>query len=676
MLKNDAINYAKKGWPVFPCNGKIPLTAQGYKDASKDPTVVEKLFTAHPNANIGLCTGKESGFFVLDIDIKNGTRGDESLAELVQKHESLPHTVEAITWSGGRHIFFKYPESGMGCKTGIRPGIDIRGDGGYVICAPSKIKDRPYAWELSHHPDETPMADAPRWLLDITMNKEIVDLSGDDIDIASGQRNSTLISIAGKMRSAGCAVDLIEAHLLELNKNRCKPPLTKKEVLTIVKSSGKFSAKIKPTGATFNCNVTADAILAEKQLTFASDLNFEWTGTYYKEKETAYIRKLVQEKLGQTCNTFKTAEVIASMKRKSCLEVDQLNCSALLNLKNGMFNIDNAELTPHDPKFLSTIQLPVEYDPDADCPIWMNTLEGIFGDKSMEDKTKAIEVLQEFFGLCLTKEVKYEKALFMLGEGRNGKSTLLYALENILGQANYSAVTLEALIKPNYVSEIFGKLANVSIETNAKSSIYDAMFKTIVSGDTCTADRKYGHPFKFRPFCKMIFALNNMPQVNDKTDAFYKRLITLKLTRQFSDIEQDRSLKTKILSELNGIFLWMVAGYHRLKARGYFDPGASIEQETSDYRMENNSVLTFVEEKCTRGATCLIAKDTLYEVYRDWCKDSGMMALSKNRFGAQLSKHYSLNKDSRAGTGDRIWQGIELEVPTGGVQHGSNVLYG
>jgi putative DNA primase/helicase len=314
----------------------------------------------------------------------------------------------------------------------------------------------------------------------------------------------------------------------------------------------------------------------------------------------------------------------------------------------------------HSSTYFSTIQLPVEYIEDAKCYVWTETLDGIFGDKSAEDRKQCISVIQEFFGLCLTKETKYEKALFMLGEGRNGKSTLLFALENVLGQANYSAITLEDLIKATYVSEIFGKLANVSIETNAKSSIYDAKFKAIVSGDTVTADRKYGHPFKFRPFCKMIFALNNMPQVNDKTDAFFKRLITLKLTRQFADIEQDRSLKPKILEELNGIFLWMVQGYQRLRERGYFDPGEAIENETNEYRLENNSVLSFVDEKCDLGATNLISKDTLYEVYHSWCKASGMMALSKKKFGIQLVKHFALQKDSRNTSGGRIWEGIQL----------------
>jgi len=425
----------------------------------------------------------------------------------------------------------------------------------------------------------------------------------------------------------------------------------------------KDNPKEKPSKSpkdTFNCNIIADVILLDKSLLFCSEFIYEYEGTYYKEMEVDYIRTLIGARLGQSCTTFKVAEVLAALKRKTYLKSDKLNWSPYLNLKNGMFDLDSFELIEHDPTFFSTIQLPVEYIPDVQCPIWIETLNGIFGDKSAEDRKQCISVLQEFFGLCLTKETKYEKSLFMLGEGRNGKSTLLFALENVLGHANYSAVNLEALLKPNYVAELYGKLANISIETNAKASIYDAMFKAVVSGDTVPADRKYGHPFKFRPFCKMIFALNNMPQVNDKTDAFYKRLITLKLTRQFADAEQDRELKGKILSELNGIFLWMVQGYQRLRERGYFDPGESIENETNEYRLENNSVLSFVDEKCHLGVGNMIPKDNLYEAYRDWCKASGMMAFSKKRFGSQLVKHHNLDKDSRNSSGDRIWQGIQL----------------
>ena len=109
----------------------------------------------------------------------------------------------------------------------------------------------------------------------------------------------------------------------------------------------------------------------------------------------------------------------------------------------------------------------------------------------------------------------------------------------------------------------------------------------------------------------------------------------------------------------------MVQGYQRLRDRGYFDPGEHIEAETNEYRMENNSVLSFVDEKCNITTTGVIAKDTLYECYRDWCKASGMLSLSKKRFGSQLVKHFPLNKDSRDTHGDRVWEGIQLVMEGG-----------
>ena len=659
MFKNQALEYAQKyKWHVFPCKNKIPLLENGFKGASNDIAIVEKMFSDFPNANIAVVTGKISNLFILDIDSKNGSKGEESLSELEKEFGKLPETVESITWSGGRHLFFNSPKDEAGCRTGIRPGIDIRASSGYIIVPPSVIKNKSYTWKFS--PDNIPIADIPKWLLDITTNKEIIDISTKTVKIRAGKRNSTLISIAGSMRRAGCEVDLIEGHLLQINEQRCDPPLKQKEVIQIANSSARYPAKIEPAGPTFNCNTIADTILKEKALAFCLDINYEWNGTTYIEKDISYIRKLVQEKLSQAATTFKVMEVIGSMKRKACLDAEQLNWSPLLNLKNGMFNIDSFAVIPHDSKYYSTIQLPVEYIPNTDCPTWIQTLDGIFGDKPEDEKKQCIEILQEFFGLCLTKEVKYEKSLFLLGEGRNGKSTIIYALENILGHANYSAVTLEALVKPNYISELFGKLANISIETNAKSSIYDAMFKAIISGDTIAADRKYGHPFKFRPFCKMVFALNNMPQVNDKTDAYFKRLLIIRLTRQFSDIEQDRELKQKLVKEVNGIFLWILQGYHRLRSRGYFAPGAQVDAETEEYRKENNSVLTFVEEECKLDATMVISKDALYKTYKDWCKDSGLGAFSKKKFGIQLIKHYSLGKEARGTQGERIWEGITL----------------
>jgi len=144
-----------------PSPGKHPSTRNGVKDASIDPLEIRSWWQMWPNANIGIATGDVSGFFVLDVDPKH--YGEESLTELEEKHGKLPDTVEAITGSRGRHILFVYPNNmHISNKVDIYPGLDIRGDRGYIVVAPSvHISGRMYEWELSSRPDKIAIAEAP-----------------------------------------------------------------------------------------------------------------------------------------------------------------------------------------------------------------------------------------------------------------------------------------------------------------------------------------------------------------------------------------------------------------------------------------------------------------------------------------------------------------------------------
>jgi hypothetical protein len=181
-------------WAIFPCHGihdgqctcgkdcskpgKHPRTLHGFKDATKEPEQIKKWWEMWPNANIGVPTGETNGFFVVDVDPRHG--GFETLEELEDTYGKLPHTVTAITGSGGNHFLFKYP--GWSVKSGgnvLGSGIDIRGDGGYFIAAPSNhYSGGAYMWELSSHPVHTPIAEAPEWLLNLLITKSKSDAAG------------------------------------------------------------------------------------------------------------------------------------------------------------------------------------------------------------------------------------------------------------------------------------------------------------------------------------------------------------------------------------------------------------------------------------------------------------------------------------------------------------------
>jgi hypothetical protein len=171
-----ALRYAQRGWAVFPCHepamggcschredcpspAKHPRTPHGLRDASTDPEVVSRWWRRWPDANIGVRTGGESGLIVLDVDPDHG--GLRSLVELERRHGRLPPSLTVRTGTG-RHYWFRHPGWPLRNSAGrLGPGIDLRGDGGYIIAPPSRhASGRRYQWTCGQ-----PLAPAPHWLL-------------------------------------------------------------------------------------------------------------------------------------------------------------------------------------------------------------------------------------------------------------------------------------------------------------------------------------------------------------------------------------------------------------------------------------------------------------------------------------------------------------------------------
>jgi hypothetical protein len=176
-LMDLAVRYAAHGWPVVPLHtprpqgcscgergcgspGKHPRTRRGLHDATTDPNHVRRLWDRWPDANIGVTTGGTSGLVVVDVDLPDGPA---SLAELEATHGTLPDTCEQRTGSGGRQLLFAHPSGTVGNRTRVVDGIDVRGDGGYIVVPPSRhaTGDR-YRWTRRIVP-----ADPPGWLLEL-----------------------------------------------------------------------------------------------------------------------------------------------------------------------------------------------------------------------------------------------------------------------------------------------------------------------------------------------------------------------------------------------------------------------------------------------------------------------------------------------------------------------------
>jgi hypothetical protein len=183
-LLGEALANAARGWAVIPLNtirnghctcggsrckpGKHPvarLAPNGLKNATCDPTVISTWWSQWPDANVAIVTGAVSGLIVLDVDPAHG--GDEALNDLEMIYGHLPQTVEVVTGSGGRHVYFRHPGSTVPNSAGkVGAGLDVRGDGGYVVAPPSlHISGRRYEWEVSGDPADVELAPVPDWLL-------------------------------------------------------------------------------------------------------------------------------------------------------------------------------------------------------------------------------------------------------------------------------------------------------------------------------------------------------------------------------------------------------------------------------------------------------------------------------------------------------------------------------
>lgn len=245
-----AVDYIKRGLAVFPLEpkGKRPLTRNGCYDATKDAAQIKAWWQKWPDANIGIATGSRSGNIAvidLDIDEDRGIDGYHELEDWKRKNGQFPETWTAITGRGGYHLYYKVNEE-VKNRAKIIDGVDVRGEGGYVVAPPSiHSNGRRYEWENA--PEDTVMAnanDTVKFFLNIGSEKYSTKFSMPEI-VSVGERNTIIFKFACMMQAKGASDATVFAATMSENMSRCRPPLTEKEVKTIVNSALKYE-KGKP----------------------------------------------------------------------------------------------------------------------------------------------------------------------------------------------------------------------------------------------------------------------------------------------------------------------------------------------------------------------------------------------------------------------------------------------
>jgi len=252
-----------------------------------------------------------------------------------------------------------------------------------------------------------------------------------------------------------------------------------------------------------------------------------------------------------------------------------------------------------------------------ETPTWTQFLHEIF-----EADESRMDLLQEAFGYCFFQDTSLETFFVFHGMGRNGKSTVLSVLRELLGERNVSSLSPEQLADRFLVGQLYGKYANICADMNEIDSVQEGILRAIVTGDLVTADRKYKDAMQFRSRAKLFFATNVLPRFTDTTLATWRRMILLPFDYICPLDKVDTHLFDKLQRELSGIFLWALQGTLRLRDNRRFSASDRCGAAARKYRLSCFPILMFLEECTVSEGT--IAVGELWDAYKRWCTGCGL----------------------------------------------------
>lgn len=315
------------------------------------------------------------------------------------------------------------------------------------------------------------------------------------------------------------------------------------------------------------------------------------------------------------------------------ISFEELNCypSHWICFQNGMYDCKEKKLLPHDPKYRAINQIPHEYHP-----------EKIHERKQIEKFLNFIcpnldsrEMLLQFIGYCLTKDVRQQKFLVLNGEGGSGKSTLIRLIEAVIGSQNTSNISLTDLQQRFASFGLIGKLLNSCADLEIAALEDTAMIKKVLGEDTLRAEQKGRDAVSFKNYAKLIFSTNELPVVkSEKTKGFYRRLLVLPMNHVPE--KKNPNLLNELLQEID-YFLWLsVQALKRMYEKEVIVISAESEKTVAQLRMDSDTVQAFLMEECVLEDGSRSERTELYNRYEEYCTYNDRQSLTKNNFYKNL----------------------------------------
>ena len=368
---------------------------------------------------------------------------------------------------------------------------------------------------------------------------------------------------------------------------------------------------------------------------YGKKLFYYENGVWLSDGESEVIRR-IDYLLGEDARPIHSQTMIHFLSAQK-EQISTLGDPDFLNFRNGMLNIRNLELSPHSPSFYSTVQLSCSWIPDAKCP----TFDKFLDEMAFDDCTPLI---LEMMGQALCPSYGFPVGFFLEGSGRNGKSTLLRALSNLIPDEYSSSVTLQALGKDKFApAQLAGRLVNIVGDLSSKELEDTALFKQLTGQDRVPAEVKYGQPFHLRSSATMIFAVNRMPLTHDRTHGFYARVLIIPFDKKFlSDSEIDPNLEPALALEAPGIAVKAVRAYSRALEAKSLSKNRRTEEASARYFGQLKSIESFMSLCLTRAGDAVLGNEAIYEAYVEYCRAQGWEPRDRTEVLATLRQLWGL----------------------------------
>lgn len=320
--------------------------------------------------------------------------------------------------------------------------------------------------------------------------------------------------------------------------------------------------------------------------------------------------------------------------------------------KNGMYDAISGKMIPHNPKYKAVNQIPHKYEPSA-----------VYKGKNIDDYLDFIcdedskEMLLQFMGYCLTKDVGQQKFLVLNGEGGTGKSTVIRLMEALTGSNNVSNISLTDLSQRFASFGLMGKLLNSCADLEIQALEDTSIIKKILGEDTLRAEQKGKDAVSFKSYAKLVFSTNELPLVkSEKTDGFYRRLLVLTMNKK--PLQKNPNLFNDLSNEIDYLLHLAVQALERMYKQRIITVSKASELAVLQLRADSDTTEAFLQEYCKEDVKGRIERTAIYNKYIAFCDDTERQSLTKNNFyKAMRVKGYLEIKSN----GYRFFKGIKYK---------------